>query len=216
MTTGIGGTVSRTTSFPQAAKEMSPRHPELADCIQRKALRFGDFQLSSGRRSDYYLDGKMISFDPEGISLVVEALLQELERVSFSAVGGMDMGATPIVAGLALRSEQLKRPIPTFTVRKDKKAHGTQKQIEGPLPPAPCDVVVVDDVVTSGGSIVQAIEAVEARGYRVVLAISVVDRNAGGREALRKRRIPYRPLVSLSDLGIADVTDCRESEVRSA
>jgi len=189
---------------------MTPRYPALAQCIQQKALRRGSFRLVSGRTSTYYLDGKMLSFDPEGITLVVEALLAELEGSQFDAVGGMDMGATPIVSALALRSFQLGRPIPTFTVRKAEKSHGTQKRIEGPLPPA-SRVVVVDDVVTSGGSIMQAADALRGEGHDVVLAVSVVDRDAGGRELLAEAGIPYRPLVTLAELGIANVEDATSS-----
>jgi orotate phosphoribosyltransferase len=138
----------------------------------------------------------MASFDGEGLSLIVQAIIAELEGIASSAIGGMDIGATPIVAGVALRMEQLKKPYPAFVVRK------SCEKIEGPIPPAPCNVVVVDDVVTSGGSILQAIDALEAAGYRVVLAIGVVDRDAGGREALGARAIPYQPLVTLSDLGL--------------
>ena len=110
---------------------------------------------------------------------------------------------TPIVGAFATRSLDAGRPLPVFVVRKEVKQHGTMKAIEGPLP-APCNVVIVDDVVTTGGSILKAIDAVEAQGCKVLLAITVLDRNAGATEALAARGIPYRPLATLEDLGITD------------
>jgi orotate phosphoribosyltransferase len=113
------------------------------------------------------------------------------------------MGATPIVGAVATRSLDAGRPLPVFVVRKEVKGHGTMKAIEGPLP-APCNVVIVDDVVTTGGSILKAIDAVEKLGCKVLMAITVLDRNAGASEELHRRGIPYTPLVTLADLGIND------------
>jgi orotate phosphoribosyltransferase len=118
------------------------------------------------------------------------------------AIGGMDMGATPIVGAVAVCSFLQKRPLPVFVVRKDVKPHGTMKLIEGPLNP-PCKVVIIDDVITTGGSIIKAIEAVKAVGCQVLLAISVLDRQAGAAETLARMEIPYQPLVTLADLGVA-------------
>ncbi|HEY8666905.1 MAG TPA: phosphoribosyltransferase family protein, partial [Tepidisphaeraceae bacterium] len=131
-----------------------------------------------------------------------EAILEEIKDLPIDAVGGMDMGATPIVGAVAVESLRSGRPLPTFIVRKEVKAHGTMKEIEGPIPSSPCQVVILDDVVTTGDSIIKAIDAVERANHKVLLAISVLDRNAGAREALAKRGIPYRPLVTLQDIGI--------------
>jgi orotate phosphoribosyltransferase len=181
---------------------MSRRYPELAKLLRTKSLKVGKFTLASGRTSDYYIDARLASLDPEGASRIADAILAEIDGMKVDAIGGMDMGATPIVGAVALRSFQLGKPIPTFVVRKDVKAHGTQKLIEGPIPPPPCNVVIVDDVVTSGGSILKAIDAVEKHGAKVLLAISVLDRNAGAAGALADRKIPYRPLLTLADIGI--------------
>ncbi|HEV8377837.1 MAG TPA: orotate phosphoribosyltransferase [Tepidisphaeraceae bacterium] len=181
---------------------MSTKYPQLAKVIKEKSLKHGKFTLASGRTSDYYIDARLSSLDPEGAARIADALLRELAGMKVAAVGGMDMGATPIVGAVAIRSFQLNKPMPTFVVRKDVKAHGTQKLIEGPIPPPPCNVVIVDDVVTSGGSILKAIDAVEKHGAKVLLAISVLDRNAGATEALAERKIPYRPLLTLADIGI--------------
>jgi len=183
---------------------VSTKYPQLAKIIAEKSLKRGKFTLASGRTSDYYIDARLSSLDPAGASAIAEAILKEIEGMKVDAVGGMDMGATPIVGAVAIRSFQLGRPMPTFVVRKDVKAHGMQKLIEGPIPPPPCSVVIVDDVVTSGGSILRAIDAVEKHGAKVLLAISVLDRNAGAREALEERKIAYKPLLRLADIGIND------------
>ncbi len=181
---------------------MATRYPQLAELLKKKSLKFGRFVLASGRESTYYIDGRLTSFDPAGAALIAEAVLKEIEGLPVDAVGGMDMGATPIVGAVACRSHYIGRPLPTFVVRKEVKSHGTQKKIEGPLPAAPCKVVIIDDVVTSGESIIKAIDAAEGQGCQILLAISVLDRNAGAAETLAKRGIAYRPLVTLSDLGI--------------
>ena len=133
---------------------MSTRYPKLAQLLERRSLRRGNFVLSSGKTSTYYIDGKLTSMDAEGAAVIADAILSEIEGLNIDAVGGMDMGATPIVGAVACRSFLAGRPLPTFVVRKDVKAHGTMKRIEGPVPPAPCNVVIVDDVVTTGDSII--------------------------------------------------------------
>ena len=181
-----------------------PRHPKLAQILERKSLKRGHFVLSSGKASTYYIDGKLTSMDPEGAAAIAEAVLDEIKDLSIDAVGGMDMGATPIVGAIAAVSYRLGRPVPTFVVRKQLKAHGTMKQIEGPVPQAPSRVAILDDVVTTGDSILKAIDVAQAAGHEVVLAISVLDRNAGATEALARRGIRYQPLATLADIGIAD------------
>ena len=181
---------------------MATRYPELAKLLQAKSLKRGHFVLTSGATSTYYIDGKMTCMDPHGATLIADAILNEIRQLPVDAVGGMDMGATPIVGAVATRSWEKGRPLPVFVVRKDVKAHGTKKAIEGPLPPTPCNVVIVDDVVTTGGSILKAIDVAQAAGCKVLLAITVLDRGAGAAQALADRGIPYQPLAVLEDLGI--------------
>jgi len=95
--------------------------------------------------------------DPEGATAIAEAVMSEIANLPVDAVGGMDMGATPIIGAVAMASYQMGRPLPTFVLRKDVKGHGTMKQIEGPIPQSPCRVVIIDDVVTTGDSILKAI-----------------------------------------------------------
>jgi orotate phosphoribosyltransferase len=178
------------------------RYPELAKLLIQKSLKPGNFTLSSGKTSTYYIDGKLTCLDPHGATLIADAILKEIADLPVDAVGGMDMGATPIVGSVAVASLSAGRPLPVFVVRKEVKAHGTMKLIEGPIPPAPAKVVIIDDVVTTGDSIIKAIDAVQNAGYQVLLAISVLDRGAGATEALAKKNVKYRPLLTLADIGI--------------
>jgi orotate phosphoribosyltransferase len=191
---------------------VASRHPQLAEALKSKSLTSGDFLLASGRRSNYYIDGKLTSMDPEGAVLIAEAIFEEIANLQVDAIGGMDMGATPIIGALAVTGVYKGRPLPTFVVRKDVKSHGTMKLVEGLLTPN-SRVVIVDDVVTSGVSILKAIDAVQQQGCEVLLAISVLDRNAGAAEALERRQIPYQPLVTLRDLGVEDGASRTSSQV---
>jgi orotate phosphoribosyltransferase len=177
----------------------------LAKLLEQKSLRRGNFTLASGKSSTYYIDGKLTSMDPEGAAAIAEAIFAEIADLHVDSIGGMDMGATPIIGAVAYHGHLIKRALPTFVVRKDVKSHGTMKKIEGPIPQTPGDVVVIDDVITTGGSIIEAINAVQAAGHRVILAISVLDRNAGATEALSQRGIRYQPLAVLEDIGVTDV-----------
>jgi orotate phosphoribosyltransferase len=145
--------------------------------------------------------------------LIARAILKEIANLPVDAVGGMDMGATPIVGSVAAVGELEGRPFPVFVVRKEIKKHGTMKLIEGPIPPAPSKVVIIDDVVTTGESILKAIDAVRDAGHEVLLAISVLDRKGGATEAIATRNIPYRPLVTLEDIGVFDEPNRANSPV---
>lgn len=179
-----------------------PRHAKLAKLLEQKSVRRGNFTLASGKTSTYYIDGKLTSMSAEGAALIAEAILEEISDFPVDAVGGMDMGATPIVGAFAVASYRAGRPLPTFVVRKEVKAHGTMKLIEGPIPQSPSKVVIIDDVVTTGDSILKAIDAVQKAGHTVLLAISLLDRNAGAADALASRGIKYQPLTTLADIGI--------------
>jgi orotate phosphoribosyltransferase len=181
---------------------MSARYPEVAKLLEKRSLKRGHFVLSSGKTSTYYIDGKLTCLDPEGATAIAEAILKEIADLPVDAVGGMDMGATPIVGSFAVVSLAAGRPLPVFVVRKEVKAHGTMKLIEGPIPAKPSKVVIIDDVVTTGDSIIKAIDAVQAAGHEVLLAISVLDRGAGATETLAKRGVKYQPLCVLGDIGV--------------
>lgn len=180
-------------------EKIPSRYPALAQFVQARAIREGDFTLASGAKSSVYCDGKQVTFSGEGALLVADAILNEIDAMPVDAIGGLEMGAIPIVAAVALRSAQRGKNISAFVVRKEVKGHGTRKVIEGPVD-APCNVVIVDDVVTKGGSIIQAITAAKAAGHTVLLALSILDREEGGAKALLNAGIPYRSLVTMSEV----------------
>lgn len=178
----------------------------LALALERGALKYGDFTLSSGKKSSYYFDGRLLSLDPEGAHLIAQALLPLLHQAGAQAVGGLTLGADPIVAAVALASHifRLKdgglRPIPGFIVRKEAKGHGTRQGIEGPLAPG-SKVAIVDDVCTTGGSLFQAIGAAEAAGCTVVKVLAVLDRVEGGSQELRRRGYDFTALLAATPAG---------------
>ena len=180
----------------QDAEQRALRERLLALALERGAIRYGDFTLSSGRRSSYYFDGRLLSLDPEGAHLLGNALLPLLRDAGVSAVGGPTLGADPIVAAAAMASWQAGTPLPAFIVRKEAKGHGTAQLIEGPLPPSGATVAVVDDTCTTGGSLFHAIGAVESAGCRVGLVAAALDRNEGGSAALRERGYPFSALLT--------------------
>lgn len=180
-----------------------PTHRLLALALERGALKYGDFTLSSGKKSSYYFDGRRLSLDPEGAHLIAQALLPLLRRAGVQAVGGLTLGADPIVAAVALASfpDKSGRPIPGFIVRKEAKGHGTRQGVEGYLLQPQDRVAIVDDVCTTGGSLFQAIEAAEAAGCTVVKVVALLDRMEGGSDELRRRGYDFQALLTASPQG---------------
>ena len=158
----------------------------LLQLLRRRSLDRGDVRLSSGARSNYYIDGKMVTLSPEGAWLTAQLILDLLadEDLHPDAIGGLAIGADPIATAVACLSHVRQDPISAFIVRKEPKTHGKEKPIEGPLPRA-SNVVIVDDVVTTGSSVRKAIDKVEAHGCTVVKIIALVDRLEGAGEKLR-------------------------------
>jgi orotate phosphoribosyltransferase len=173
----------------------------LIELFRQHALQFGDFTLASGRKSTYYLDGRLITLHAEGLRLIAEGVLDMLADVDFAAVGGMSIGADPIVGGVLTVAAQRGRPLVGFLVRKEVKEHGTKRMVEGPVQRG-SKVVIIDDVITTGGSSLQAIERAQEIGCTVVSAVGVCDRLQGGAEAFAARGIPFRSLLTIRDFGI--------------
>ena len=168
--------------------------------IRKEALETGTTRtLSSGKNSDYYIDGKLVTLDPEGAFLTAKVIFDMLSSMDFDAVGGLTLGADPIVGALALYSYINKRPIQTFIVRKDPKKHGTMKLIEGKFTKG-SRVVIVDDVVTTGKSILQAIDAVKQEEGKIEKIIALVDREAGAREMFASLGYKFEPIFTKEDL----------------
>jgi orotate phosphoribosyltransferase len=171
--------------------------------LQRDALRQGSFTLASGRSSHYYVDGRKVTLSAEGAAVIGAGVLCLLEgRSEIQAVGGLTMGADPIVgATLALASAAGRGELRGFLVRKQAKGHGTGKLVEGPVE-AGMTVAIVDDVATTGGSSLQAVDAVEAMGCKVGVVIAVLDRLEGAAAAFAARGLEFRSLVTIRDLGV--------------
>jgi len=171
----------------------------LLDIIRKKSLLRGTFKLASGAISDYYLDLKPTSFDPEGAALIAEIVCGMLAGdKDVDAVGGLELGAVPIVAAVCARSWQ-ERPINGFVVRKEKKGHGTDQKIDGNFKPN-STVVLIEDVTTKGGSVMQAVRAVRAQGAVIKRIITIVDREEGAIENLRQEGLDLAPVFTKTDL----------------
>ena len=168
--------------------------------LEKGALKYGDFTLTSGKKSSYYFDGRLLSLDPEGAYLIAQSLLPLLREAGVEAVGGPTLGADPIVASIAVCSHLQETPIPAFIVRKEAKGHGMGQGLEGPLI-AGSRVAIIDDTCTTGGSLFHAIEAAEAAGCTVVKVVVVLDRRGGGGEELRRRGYDFVALMETDSEG---------------
>jgi orotate phosphoribosyltransferase len=175
----------------------------LISLLRRDALKTGAFTLASGRSSHYYIDGRKVTLSAEGAAEVGAGVLTALlDLPGVRAVGGLTMGADPMVgATLALASSFHRSNLRGFLVRKEAKGHGTGNVIEGPLEPGMI-VAILEDVTTTGGSALKAVDAVEAMGCIVSRVISMLDRLEGASEAFEKRGLDFRPLVTIRDLGV--------------
>ncbi len=182
-----------------AATGLNSARSTLIAELRRHALVIGEVVLSSGRTAQYYVDAKRALLRPAAYRAAGELIAAEAAERGAGAVGGMTMGADPLACAAigAPGGEELV----AFFVRKDRKEHGLQRWIEGPLlePGTPC--LVVEDVVTTGGSTVRALERIGEQGLEVAGVVSVVDRLAGGAEAIEAAGgTPYRPLVTIDEL----------------
>lgn len=177
--------------------------PDVLDLVATRALKRGKFRLASGREASFYLDAKQVVLDARGAMLVGRAILRRLEAHGAlpAAVGGMSIGADPVTSAVVTMAGVAGLPLKGFLVRKEPKGHGLQRYIEGPVEPGQ-RVVIVEDVVTTGGSSLLAIDRAEEFGLVVERLVTVIDRLAGGREALLARGIPLESLVTIRDLGI--------------
>jgi orotate phosphoribosyltransferase len=171
---------------------------ELHDLLADRAFKFGDFVLSSGRRSDVYFNGKQVTLEGRGLYLVSLLVLARCRELDIEAIGGLTLGADPIAAGVAALSGR-EQPLRAFIVRKEAKDHGTGALIEGPELHAGERVLVVDDVITTGGSLLTAVDALAGSGVEIVEALAVVDREEGGREAIEARGLRVHALFARSE-----------------
>ena len=176
----------------------------LLELFKARAVSFGDFTLASGKKSSYYINSKKVLFHGEAIALLGDLLYDATHDLDIQAIGGLEVGAIPMATAAVLRFQQMGRSLEGFFVRKQPKGHGSQERIEG-LVGAGDRVAVVDDVLTTGESVVHAIEAIEARGAVVVRIVCIVDRLQGAGERLAK--YDFQPLFTIRDLGIAPAAE---------
>lgn len=176
-------------------------HEELLKLLATRSARLGEFTLASGARSNLYIDARMTAMSPEGLILIGPLGLAELRDANWApdSIGGLTLGADPVSYAIAYASALARAPIRAFTVRKEAKAHGTGKLIEGPFLPSD-HVVVIEDVITTGGSALKAINAVRSAGARVIGVLSVVDREEGGRERIEADGYSVRSLARASEV----------------
>ncbi|MCS7030375.1 MAG: orotate phosphoribosyltransferase [Gloeomargarita sp. SKYG116] len=177
----------------------APLRQELLQLIAELAYREGDFVLSSGARSSYYINCKTVTLHPRGAYLVGR-LCGELLAPATVAVAGLTLGADPIVTAISVLSAQTNHPVSGLIIRKEPKGHGARSQIEGPLPPPGSWVTVVEDVVTTGQSLGLAVDVLRAAGYQVQQGITVVDRQQGGADYLAAKGVTLTALFTLADV----------------
>jgi len=170
------------------------------------ALRFGDFTLTSGAKSSYYFDGRILTLDPEGADLVSEAFLAMAVAAGATGVGGPTVAAVPIAGALALRSRQAGTPMDGYFVRDAVKEHGARKQVEGAIRPG-AKVVVFDDTVSTGGSLLVAMDAIQDFGCEVMAVLCVLDRHQGGSDEVRRRGVPFRAMLEADAEGNVAISD---------
>jgi orotate phosphoribosyltransferase len=176
-------------------------HDRLLSILAERSARRGQFTLASGRQSTLYIDARLTTMSPEGLALIGPLALAALRDVDWrvNAVGGLTLGADPISYAIAYASAETAAPLRAFTVRKEAKAHGTGRLIEGPFQ-AGDRVAVIEDVITTGGSALRAVEAVRAAGGTVAGVLALVDREEGGRDALVSAGLPVVALARASDI----------------
>jgi orotate phosphoribosyltransferase len=179
---------------------MSASRRRLLELFKARAVSFGRFTVASGKESSYYINSKKVLFHAEAIWLLGDVLWETTKDLDIQAIGGLEVGAIPMATAACLRYHENGRPLEGFFVRKQAKGHGSQERIEGVLP-AGARVVVIDDVFTQGGSVLQAIGEVEQAGAQVVAVSCIVDRLEGAGEKLAGR-YDYRPIFTIRDCGI--------------
>jgi len=174
----------------------------LVELIRQQALQFGDFTLASGKKAKFYLDCRKLTLHPLGANQIGAGMLELLASDPPDSIGGMAIGADPISAATITLAGQRGQNLMGFIVRKEAKQHGTGRQVEGPVQPG-MTAVIVEDVVTSGGSALKAVDAARDFGLKVSRILAVVDRLEGGRQAIEAAGLSLETLVTVRDLGIS-------------
>ncbi|WP_243545257.1 orotate phosphoribosyltransferase [Pseudodesulfovibrio tunisiensis] len=174
---------------------------KLAKLLLERSYKEGDFTLTSGKKSDFYFDCKQTALHPEGSYLIGKLFFEMLRDVDVKGVGGMTLGADPLISSVTVVSHLEDRGMPGFIIRKKAKGHGTGQYLEGMSNFEPGDkVALLEDVVTTGGTLITAAERVRDAGLEIVTVLSVLDRGEGGRENLRDAGLELRSIFTRQEL----------------
>ena len=184
----------------------NPNLKPLIELMEREALQRGTFTLASGKTANYYLDCRKVTLHPKGAGMIGTAMLDFISGNAGSegipdAVGGMAIGADPITASIVTIAGMQDIELSGFMVRKEAKGHGMGRQVEGPVAPGQ-NVVIVEDVITSGGSAIKAVEAAREFGLNVLYVLAIIDRLAGGEAAFAEKGLTLHTLTTIRDFGI--------------
>ena len=191
--------MKRPASNPVATADLTSLRQILLELLYRRAYQKGDFLLSSGQHSSYYINAKQVTLLAEG-ALAIGRLLLSMLPAATDAVAGLTLGADPIVTAVSVVSAYENRPLPALIIRKEPKGHGTQAYIEGPSLAFGAKVVVLEDVVTTGKSALLAVERLQAAGYVVKQIIALVDREQGGAQLYQSKGLAFSPLFSITEI----------------
>ena len=185
---------------------MNPLNPSLdgtkenlLTLLAQQAYRFGDFSLASGKKSSHYVNCKPVSLSGPGLLSISSLFLKQLNE-SDNAVAGLTLGADPLVSGVVMLAAQSGINLSGLIVRKEAKGHGTGAWLEGPLPPKGSVITVLEDVVTTGGSSLKAVEKLRNQGYLVNQVLAIVDREEGGLDAMTKADLDLNSLFFLKEI----------------
>jgi len=187
------------TSGIKTSSDLTTLRQQLLDLFCQRAYQSGDFVLSSGQKSSYYINGKQVTLHPQG-ALAIGRLLLSMLPADTQAVAGLTLGADPIVSAVSVVSAWENRPIPALIVRKEAKGHGTKAYVEGPSLPDGAKVVVLEDVVTTGQSAMKAVERLRLAGYTVEEVISLVDRKQGGAEFYQSVGLKFSAVFGIEEI----------------
>jgi orotate phosphoribosyltransferase len=172
----------------------------LIEILKERSVRFGHFVLASGKESDFYVDGRQTTLDPEGAWIISEMILERL-KPEVKGIGGLTMGADPVACSVSAVSWNKGQPMPAFLIRKQPKGHGMKRCVEGrDRLPEGSEVCIVEDTTTTGGSLLEAIEKAQSEGLVVVQTLTVVDREEGATARLAQAGFELEALVRRSDL----------------
>jgi orotate phosphoribosyltransferase len=176
-------------------------HSALIALLAERSAKRGRFTLASGKQSDFYVDARLTTMSPEGLAMIGPLALSTLRETGWrvDAIGGLTLGADPISYAISYASAASDHPLRAFTVRKEPKSHGTGKLLEGPIREGD-RAAIIEDVITTGGSALRAIEAVRSAKASVTGVLALVDREEGGRQAIEKTGVSVISLVTASQI----------------